>query len=375
MTRDTPIEASSGLGHVCEHEAPELGTYLRRELWWDVLCCLGIAGVLTLLLAPFMTEGPVPWLRAFLLYAIISLCIGLTVSNGYRFAFPALRRRFPGRLPNVALRVILGLVFTAVGVEIAVRAVEALGGMRAVTMRPHVLRIGLVVVAITIAIEVTYDRLRRKARRDEMRAEQARKEALRAQLKALQARTNPHFLFNSLNTVAGLIEEDPGGAERVLERLGELFRYSLKGSEGGWVRLGDELAAVEGYLEVESIRFGDRLRSEVNVPIAAREILVPPLILQPLVENAVLHAIAPRREGGRVQIAATLLDSTLVLTVEDDGRGPGSSPHNGSGTSLAELEQRLGLLYGDAARFEAGEAHGRGSGFRVELTLPLEAPR
>jgi two-component system sensor histidine kinase AlgZ len=356
----------------CEHEAPDLAAYLRGELWSDALSCLAIAAVLTLLLAPFMTEGRVQWLPAFTVYAVISLCIGLSVSNGYRFALPLLRRRFPGTFAYLVLFAILGLGFTALGVEIAVRAVEAIGGMPADDMRPHVLRIGLVVVIIAVAIEMTHDRLRLKARAHEMRAEQARKEALRAQLKALQARTNPHFLFNSLNTVAGLIEEDPSGAERVLERLGELFRYALKGSEGGWVRLGEELAAVEGYLEVESIRFGGRLRSEVRAPSETREILVPPLILQPLVENAVLHAIAPRREGGTVRIAARLLDGSLVLTVADDGSGPGTSPHNGSGTSLAELEQRLELIYGGAARFEAGGSEG--SGFLVELALPLEAP-
>ena len=195
---------------------------------------------------------------------------------------------------------------------------------------------------------------------------------LRAELRALQARTNPHFLFNSLNTAAGLIEEDPAAAEQVIERLAGLFRYSLRGSERSWVRLSEEVEAVRGYLEVEAIRLGERLTSEVSVAPELAEVLVPPLVLQPLVENAVLHGVAPRKEGGRVSVAASRTDSTLVLSVSDDGHGPGSSPHRGSGTSMVDLEKRLQMVYGGDARFSS--AAGAEGGFRVDLSLPLEQP-
>jgi two-component system sensor histidine kinase AlgZ len=323
-------------------------------------------------MAPFMETRGVSWSSALLANTVATLGIGLAVANGFRFLVPLLQRRLPGRVASVAIHVLVGLGATVVGVEVAVRAMGALGGMDATHLRPHVLRVGLVVVAIAVAIDLGYERLRQRARRDEMRAEQARKEALRAQLKALQARTNPHFLFNSLNTVAGLIEDDPVAAERVLERLGDIFRYALQGAEGGWVRLGDELTAVCGYLEVEAMRLGDRLRSEVDLAPELREILVPPLVLQPLVENAVLHAIAPRKGGGQVRVTGQLHNGALRLTVEDDGPGPGTSAHRGSGTSLAELRQRLEMLYGGEASLETG--HGEAGGFIVRVTLPAEAP-
>ena len=153
---------------------------------------------------------------------------------------------------------------------------------------------------------VGFETLRERARRVELKAQRAQQEALRAQLEALQARTNPHFLFNSLNTVAGLIDEDPRKAEEVLERLSALFRYSLEGSRTDWVRLEQEIENVEGYLEVERVRLGDRLNSEIDVAPGVENILVPPLVLQPLVENAVLHAIAPRSAGGSLSLRAHL---------------------------------------------------------------------
>jgi signal transduction histidine kinase len=367
--RASPEVVDPGL--TCERESTDLASYFRRQLPEDLLACIVIAVLLTLVVAPFMAGGEFRWLDALAFNGIVSLGIGLSVANSFRFLAPPLRRRFPGKVANVLIHVAIGVAATALGVEIAVRLIEGLSGMPASALRTNVLRVGLVIVAIAVAIDLAYERLRRRARRDEARAEQARKEALRAQLKALQARTNPHFLFNSLNTVAGLIEDDPEGAERVLEHLGGLFRYALRGSEEGRVRLAEEVAAVESYLEVESIRLGARLRHEIDIPAELREVLVPPLVLQPLVENSVLHGIAPRKDGGRVRVAAERHGSSLVLTVEDDGRGPGGSPHSGTGTSLAELEQRLHLLYGDLSKFEAGGGDG-GAGFRVKLEVPVE---
>ncbi len=357
----------------CEQPLPDLAVYFRRELPADLASCLVIAVALTLLIAPFFSDGEFSFLPALLVNGIASICIGLTVANSFRFLVPPLRRRFPGAVANVLILGGIGLGSTALGVELAVRAMAALRGSTASQLRPDVLRVGLVIVTIVVAIDMAYERLRRRARRNELRAEQARKQALGAQLKALQARTNPHFLFNSLNVVSGLIEEDPVGAERVLEHLSELFRYALKGADGGWVRMADEVTATESYLEVESIRLGDRLRTGISVPAELAEVLVPPLILQPLVENAVLHGVAPRKDGGRVEVTVRSEASSLVLTVEDDGRGPGSSPHNGSGTSLAEMAQRLEMIYAGSSTLEAGSRDADGSGFRVRITLPMEA--
>lgn len=344
---------------------------LLRHLAGDLFGCLIIGAVLTLVLTPFITSGPpYRWLASFVFNTTISLCIGFSVSLGLRLGLPPLQRRFPSRAANVVHHIVLAIPSTAVGAELAVRTIEALGGMRAGDLRFDVLRIGFVVVGIILAIDLTYERLRHRARRDELRAQEARREALRAQLRALQARTNPHFLFNSLNTAAGLIEEDPEAAERVLEKLSGLFRYTLRGTEVRWVPLREEVAAVESYLEVESVRLGERLRTELSIAPETEAILIPPLVVQPLVENAVLHAVGPRPAGGRIRLAAERRDSRLLLRVEDDGDGLGSSPHRGSGTSLAELEERLELVYGGSA--ELTTAASELGGLEVRLTLPLE---
>ncbi len=356
----------------CEGDRPGLGRYLIRTLPVELLWCLGVALVLTLVVTPYLSAGRAIWLDAFYLNSIISICIGLSVVNSFRFLQPPLERRFPGRVGTVATHAAIAVFGTALGVELAVRIVEAIGSMHANDLRRDAFRIGIVVVAVILGFDLAYNRLRRRARRDELRVQEARKQALRAELKALQARTNPHFLFNSLNTAAGLIDEDPAVAEEVIERLAGLFRYSLRGSEESWVRLSDEVAAVRSYLQVEAIRLGDRLRSEISVAPEVAEVLVPPLVLQPLVENAVLHGVAPRKGGGRVRVEATRADSTLLLTVADDGDGPGSSPHRGSGTSLADLEKRIEMVYGGDAGLSS--TTGADGGFRVALSLPLEQP-
>ncbi len=360
------------VGGLCEEEPPGLGGYLRKTLWVDLGWCLAVAVVLTLLVVNFVPGRGRVWPALLALNTIISIAIGMSVANSFRFLLPPLARRFPSRLGLGVSQVVIAILGTALGVEIAVRVVDAIGAIEAQDLRRDAFRVGLVVVGVILAFQFGYDRLRAQARRDELRAQEARREALRAELKALQARTNPHFLFNSLNTVAGLIEEDPAAAEQVIERLAGLFRYTLKGADGGWVRLSEEIDAVRGYLEVEGIRLGERLRSEISVAPEVAEVLVPPLVLQPLVENAVLHGVAPRKAGGRVRVDATQLDSQLLLSVADDGDGPGSSPHHGSGTALADLERRLGMVYrGDARLRSAAGAEG---GYRVTLSLPLELP-
>jgi sensor histidine kinase YesM len=223
------------------------------------------------------------------------------------------------------------------------------------------------------AIEYVYTKLRVHARNVELREERARRDALKAQLETLQARTDPHFLYNSLNMVAGLIDEDPALAERVLEKLSDLFRYALEGSRKARVTLGEELAAVRGYLEVQSLRLGERLRFEIDAADGVESLSVPPLVLQPLVENAVLHGVSPRVDGGAVLVRARRRNGLLELSVEDDGSGPGSSPSTGTRTSLRDLQERLDLLYGGEAKLESGKSENGGYRVRVELPLSEES--
>lgn len=150
---------------------------------------------------------------------------------------------------------------------------------------------------------------------------QLQEQAAKAELAALQARINPHFFFNTLNTISALLAEDTAKADEVVQTLADLFRYTFKATHAGDVPLDEELEFVDGYLTVEKARFGDRLRVDWAIDPEARGARIPGLLLQPLVENAVGHGIAPVPGGGTVRIRARLCDARLVVEVEDDGAG------------------------------------------------------
>ncbi len=152
---------------------------------------------------------------------------------------------------------------------------------------------------------------------------EARERAARAELRALQARIHPHFFFNALNTVAALVGEDPAAAERLLQRFAGLFRYAFRRGRERDVPLGEELDFIAAYLEIEQARFGEKLRWEVRADDSLADRRVPPLVLQPLVENAVAHGRDPETGEGWILVRATLEEDGLVLRVVDRGPGPG----------------------------------------------------
>ncbi|MBL8956784.1 MAG: histidine kinase [Myxococcaceae bacterium] len=227
-------------------------------------------------------------------------------------------------------------------------------------------QVSIIFSCMCLWASLAFQRLRQKARAAERQALVERQAALRAQLTALQARTNPHFLFNSINTVASLIPDDPELAERTLERLADLFRYALDSTKMRTVPLSRELEMVNDYLAIQRARFGDRLETKVELDPAAADYPVPPLLLQPLVENAVLHGLAERAKG-RVTLTVHKRGDTVTVEVTDDGPGPGQSSHQGTGTSVRELGERLKLVYGQASRLELLAAPGGGCLARVQL--------
>jgi LytS/YehU family sensor histidine kinase len=171
--------------------------------------------------------------------------------------------------------------------------------------------------------------------------------ATRAQMRALQAQINPHFLFNTLNVLASLIQSDPEKAERVTEELADIFRYALESTRHEWVKLDDELRFLESYLEIETARFGARLVYIIEVESELRLLKIPPMILQPLVENAIKHGIGSRVSGGRVRISGWFDADRVILSVEDTGTGEAMSPrYRGAGVGLSNVRERLEHLYG-----------------------------
>jgi len=208
------------------------------------------------------------------------------------------------------------------------------------------------------------------SRQAEARALAARVLARESELKALKARLDPHFLFNSLNAVAALAGSDPAAARRMAILLSEFLRRSLALEAREDVPLGEELAHAAAYLAVERVRFGERLALAEEVDEASRSCRVPPLLLQPLVENAVRHGIAQLLEGGVVRVAARVEGSRLKVAVENpsDPVHPGGT--GGGGLGLANVEARLAARFGGGARLDVRPGAGT---FRVEIEMPAES--
>jgi len=199
----------------------------------------------------------------------------------------------------------------------------------------------------------------------------AESEVREARLLALRYQLNPHFLFNSLNAVSMLIlDENAPAARRMLAQIGDLLRTSLDSEVTAEVTLSQELAFTEGYLAIEQTRFGERLRIDMAIPLETRDALVPNMLLQPLVENAVRYGVAPSIEGGWISIKSALHADRLRIVIVNSGRrGEGEQKKNGNGIGLGNTEERLKTLYGTDFAFSL--AWPEAGGCEVALELPL----
>jgi LytS/YehU family sensor histidine kinase len=220
----------------------------------------------------------------------------------------------------------------------------------------------LVIAGLSYAI-----RGERARERDRAATAEAMIVARNAQLSALRAQLNPHFLFNALHTVSALITSDPGAADRAIERLGDLLRYAM--AEDEVVSLSAEWQFVRDYLAFEQLRLGDRLDIDAHLDPAAGDCLVPPLLLQPLVENAVRHGIAWRAEGGRISLDARRSTNGIRVRVADDGPGNGSREHGRRGRGLDLVRRRLHAAFGDDAELRIDATHDP-PGYAVAVTIP-----
>jgi LytS/YehU family sensor histidine kinase len=234
------------------------------------------------------------------------------------------------------------------------------------------LHMGIAVYWVILAADHAF-RYHARSRESELRASRLETRLAQARLLALRDQLHPHFLFNTLNSIAVLMRRDVPAAERMLTNLSDLLRATLERAEHQLVTLKEELAYVQSYVNIESERFRDRLTVRFDVEDEALDARVPTLLLQPLVENAIRHGVAPRAAPGRVEIAAHCRNGVLEMSIRDDGPGlhVSSAEALSLGVGLTNTQRRLQTLYGDDHRFAIANApHG---GVEVMVAIPFDA--
>jgi two-component system, LytTR family, sensor histidine kinase AlgZ len=267
--------------------------------------------------------------------------------------------RLPGLLPYAGVWLVMVLIVT-LGSLLA-QWMDQMLQMRLIVSGPNIfVRDNALIAALLSAAMLRYFYV--------LAEWQARLAAVaHAKVEALQARIRPHFLFNSMNTVAALVRVDPVAAERTVENLSELFRAALGQHDTHTATLGEELQLVDRYLAIEELRLGDRLRVRRELDDLPEDASLPLLLLQPLVENAVRHGIQPLREGGEVILRGKR--EGHMVRIEIDNPLADSPAIRGSGHGLNNVRQRVAYHFGPRASVEAGPNEGR---FVVKLLLPVE---
>jgi sensor histidine kinase YesM len=317
------------------------------------------------------------WLRSVYIGEVVLIfCLTMSylVSYGEALIFRHYKRPLPDR--SSLFHALRSMIFMLPGLYIAFATLELLAprfGIRFIAPTFASYKHGIVVGFCALAVWILYDLYTSKKESDK-KILQLERDHLNAKVSTLSAQMNPHLLFNALNTVAATIHENPDAAEDMTVELAGLYRKTLEATRSDFHPLGRELDLVRAYLAIEKSRFGQRLTYSVSAPGEAWDTVeVPTFLVQPLVENAVKHGIAPLANGGSVDITLTQDVDTLIITIADNGIGFGQSINKGSGTSLENCRRRLELVYGDGASFDIGPGSG-GTGTCVRLRLPLHLP-
>jgi signal transduction histidine kinase len=340
-----------------------------RSRWRTALLPIAAGASVIALLTPVFLRKGLPWYEALVASANIvvpALILGWLVWRRLMH-----RDAASSRSPGLAGHVLLAFAFsTAWTLAIVVLGYPIDGPAAIEFLRTDAVwqfLYGFVVYAL-IATAAQAVRARRQLRERELAAASAELQALRAQL-------DPHFLFNTLHSLTQLAREDPGATQDALERFGELMRYVLYAGRDAStdVALEDELTFVRHYLALERLRLGDRLRVVEDIDPDALELAVPPLLLQPLTENAVRHGLSPRRAGGTIRLSARVHDDRLAIEVADDGNGAEPDAwRESSRLGLKVVRRQIEARFPGSGRFDVRTEPG--AGFCVRLDLPARIP-
>jgi two-component system LytT family sensor kinase len=338
----------------------------RRKAIGRVLAELGLPALAFTLGVGFATGN---WPASFATGLVISSAILALYWLDQRFVHPRLEKLSRDWL-HLGLEMTLLLLDHVVGAVAALLICSRLFGFEVVPNAAW-----LTVAAMVVAFPIIHGtemalRFLRQVQEKERQEEHLRALATEAELRALKAQINPHFLFNTLNTIAELIHADSDRAEATVERLADMFRYVLSGSERGLVPLEEELAFLDDYLAIERVRFGDRLRVTREIAAEAMDLLVPSLVLQPLVENTLRHGLGA---DGSIDLGIAIhTDGTRgVIAISD--QGPGMPARHkigeGPGHGLYNVDQRLRKTYGEAYGLEISTNQPQGT--IVTLSIPV----
>ena len=355
-----------------KHRSEPLWIRLVLAQGWTLVFCIGF-----LLLNASLTSRPLNaawWARMVPAHILVSVCVMLSFFSLYR----GFEKLAPERwLHNIMTwhdwrsTVFFGCysticVLIGVGVGNAIMDVIWNGNsmLRLITNPAFWIQFAIVSVVVSVVIGLSY---RVRWRREQMQARMTE-----AQLRLLQGQIEPHFLFNTLANVQSLIDFDPERAKLMLERFTDYLRASLGQLRGDATTLSREFAMLEAYLGLMQLRMGERLRVRLSLPAELADYPVPPLLVQPLVENAIHHGLEPRIEGGEVVVSARVEGGRVCIDVADDGQGldgPRRPGHRSNGVALANLRERLAARWGDQGMLELRRREGGGT--LARLTLPL----
>ncbi len=350
--------------------------------YWVRIVAITVAATMLAVLAFSGADWHTPW-RRLLEWIAVSLLFSSCCTTFCGLMLPHLvpfvSRRF--RFPMNWIVIVAALVAAALGGSlVALSTLIAIGYIKSSQFIPWwtgTLKVSIVCTllfgiygALIRMLHARLDETTVALRTKELEEERARKLAIEAQLASLESRVHPHFLFNTLNSIAELVHDDPAAAERVVGQLASLLRSSLDSGSVPLVPLDQELRLVRDYLEIERVRFGDRLRYVIDAPAALSSVLVPRLSLQTIVENSVKYAVSTRREGASLVVRAAQSNGRVRLDVEDDGPGfDAAGVLDGHG--LALVRSRLAMTFGAAASLQIASGPGRTC---VSLDLPAGGP-
>lgn len=334
---------------------------------------LSVAIVVLILIATNQTSSARDFLRV-LVYALVYA--NLTGSLGVLLIRGILGRFVPRKFPLILVELACVIVIAPLGCLLAQTLLMETGFV----VPPHFWQEYMRTLQVAMPLAVVFgsgallhgllrtrvQQMEGKLHEKEVTEERARKLAAEAQLRSLESRIHPHFLFNALNSISSLIAVNPARAEQIVGRLAALLRASLDTGNQPLIPLRQELAIVESYMDIERARFGDKLRGSVNVPIDLQDAQVPPMSVQLLVENAVKHGITPRSGGGEVLVTASAEDGSLRVEVRDTGSGFDLAAIR-AGHGLDNLVERLNALFGERARLNVLRRDGYSV---VEMVLP-----